>query len=163
MADGWEDFVDVESPEELRGIVRTLSRRGVLPGISEYDSKDIWHAIQNKKNGQAADENVTELDIKVPEWDVLTSSSPPNDWPQFLSRRTEPPASYGDKISNVLLLERLREVNALIDIQGSKPQRKVQIQKFSQLWLDYAAVAQSGCQQVKCMARGYSYSLMKRR
>lgn len=114
VADGWEDFVDVESLEELRGIVRTLSRRGVLPGISEYDSKDIWKAIQNKKNGQAADENVTELDIKVPEWDVLTSSSPPNDWPQFLSRRTEPPASYRDKISNVLLLERLREVNALI-------------------------------------------------
>lgn len=114
VADGWEDFVDIESLEELRGVVRTLSRRGVLPGISEYDSKDIWHSIQNRKNGQATDENVTELDIKAPEWDVLTSSLPPNDWPQFLSRRTEPPASYGDKISNVLLLERLREVNALI-------------------------------------------------
>jgi hypothetical protein len=85
-----------------------------LPGISEYDPQEVWQAIQNKKNGQACDENVSELDIKVPEWTVLTSSSPPNDWPQFLSRRTEPPASYREKIANVLLLERLREVNALI-------------------------------------------------
>ncbi|KRE47404.1 DUF1998 domain-containing protein [Paenibacillus sp. Soil522] len=114
IVDGWEDFVDVESLEELRGTIRILSRRGGLPGISEYDPQEVWQSIQNKKNGQALDENVSELDIKVPEWSVLTSSSPPSDWPQFLSRRTEPPARYRDKIANVLLLERLREVNALI-------------------------------------------------
>lgn len=114
IVDGWEDFVDVESLEELRGTIRTLSRRGVLPGISEYDPQEVWQMIQNKKNGQALDENVSELDIKIPEWSVLTSSSPPSDWPQFLSRRTEPPTRYQDKIANVLLLERLREVNALL-------------------------------------------------
>lgn len=113
--DGWEDFADVESIDELRGIIRTLSRRGVLPGIAEYDPQDVWEAIQSKKNGQSVNEqDVSELDIKVPEWNVLTSSSPPSDWPQFLSRKTEPPRNYGDKIVNVLLLERLREVNALL-------------------------------------------------
>ncbi|MGG1940445.1 DUF1998 domain-containing protein [Paenibacillus polymyxa] len=113
--DGWEDFTDVESIDELRGIIRTLSRRGVLPGIAEYEPQDVWEAIQSKKNRQSINEqDVSELDIKVPEWNVLTSSSPPSDWPQFLSRKTEPPRRYGDKIVNVLLLERLREVNALL-------------------------------------------------
>ncbi|MFC3767676.1 DrmB family protein [Paenibacillus sp. GCM10012303] len=114
VSDGWEDFIDVESLDELRGTIRTLSRRGSLPGISEYDPQEVWQEIQNKKNGQSLEEDVSELDIKVPEWNVLTSTSPPSDWPQFLSNRTDPPARYRNKISNVLLLERLREVNALL-------------------------------------------------
>ena len=44
----------------------------------------------------------------------MTSDDPPTDWPHFLSSKTETPEGYRDRLASVLLLERLREVNALI-------------------------------------------------
>jgi hypothetical protein len=114
IMDGWAYFEDVESELEVKVTIKTLSKTGALPGIGQYDSKDVWRAIQEKREGKSEEEVLTETDIKVPEWEVLTSPSPPTDWPHFLSRKVEPPTSYQDKIENVLLLERLREVNALI-------------------------------------------------
>ena len=57
---------------------------------------------------------VTETDIKGPEWEVLTDPSPPTDWPHFLSKPAKTPKGFENRISGVLLLERLREVNALL-------------------------------------------------
>jgi hypothetical protein len=45
---------------------------------------------------------------------VLTDPNPPTDWPHFLSKRVVPPPEFKKQIAGVLLLERLREVNALI-------------------------------------------------
>jgi hypothetical protein len=114
ILDGWEDFVDVESVEELKGVMKTLKRRGNLPGIDQYEPELVWRAIQDKREGKLASSIVSESDIKTPEWEVLTAPTPPTDWPHFLSRNTEVPPAYDHLLDGVLLLERLREVNALI-------------------------------------------------
>ncbi len=114
ILDGWEDFVDVESVEELKGVIKTLKRRGNLPGIDQYEPEQVWQAIQDKHEGKLASSIVSEADIKTPEWEVLTAPTPPTDWPHFLSRSTEVPSAYEHLLNSVLLLERLREVNALI-------------------------------------------------
>jgi hypothetical protein len=114
VLDGWEYFADAESPDEVKVIIKTLKKSGSLPGIEQYDPQEIWKAIQDKREGNNAADIVSESDIKGPEWEVLTSSNPPTDWPQFLARRTDRPLAYSDKIVDVLLLERLREVNALV-------------------------------------------------
>ena len=114
ILDGWEDFGDVESVEELKGVMKTLKRRGNLPGINQYEPKQVWQAIQDKREGKLASSIVSEADIKTPEWEVLTAPTPPTDWPHFLSRSTEVPSAYAHVLDSVLLLERLREVNALI-------------------------------------------------
>ena len=56
----------------------------------------------------------SEGDIKGPEWDVLTDPNPPSDWPHFLSTKAGVPDGFQEELEEVLLLERLREVNALI-------------------------------------------------
>lgn len=114
IVDGWENFADAESAEELRGTVKTLVRNGKLPGIDKWDYLDIWRAVEARQKGQDAVSAIGEGDIKGPEWDVLTSDSPLADWPHFLSTKTDIPAIYQSRIADVLLLERLREVNALI-------------------------------------------------
>ena len=114
LFDGWDYFSDVESPEETKTIIKTLSKSGNLPGIDKWDYRDVWKAIQERKEGKADTQIVSEGDLKGPEWEVLTSDLPPTDWPHFLSRKTEPPDNYAHKLSGVLLLERLREVNALV-------------------------------------------------
>lgn len=114
VEDGWEDFADVESEAELRGLLKGFKNRGVLPGIDRYDVEQIWDAIQNKRRGEASPEAVSEGDVKLPEWKVLTHSNPPTDWPHFLSERVPPPVGFAGTIVDVLLLKRLREVDALV-------------------------------------------------
>lgn len=114
VLDGWEYFHDVESIGELKGTVKALVKNGTLPGIKQYDIDDIWRAIEEKRQGRESESLISETDIKGPEWKILTSPNPPSDWPQFLGRVVHPPVDYRDKITNVLLLERLREVNALV-------------------------------------------------
>ncbi|BCO30130.1 hypothetical protein TspCOW1_02330 [Thiohalobacter sp. COW1] len=114
VLEGWEYFADVESPEELKVVVKTLTKSGSLPGIERYDAQEVWKTIQDLHAGTTGAVVVSEGDIKQPEWDVLTDPSPPEDWPHFLSRKSEVPTQFGDLLEEVLLLERLREVNALI-------------------------------------------------
>ena len=113
VLDGWEYFSDAESADEVKVIVKTLTKASSLPGIDKWDHRDIWAAVQDRKVGKSA--SVSSVgDIKAPEWEVLTSPTPPKDWPHFLSTSQPPPSEFRDLIDRVLLLERLREVNALL-------------------------------------------------
>lgn len=114
VMDGWEYFRDAESEDEVKFIVKTLVRSGSLPGIEKWDHNDVWKAIQERRDGASNTEMVSDSDIKGPEWDVLTSGNPPTDWPHFMSVKVEAPYEFRELITEVLLLERLREVNALI-------------------------------------------------
>lgn len=113
ILDGWDYFADADSVDEIKIIVKTLTKTNSLPGIDKYQADEIWLAVQDRKDGNAA-KLVSEGDIKGPEWDVLISPNPPTDWPHFLSSKVARPEAYKDVLESVLLLERLREVNALI-------------------------------------------------
>jgi hypothetical protein len=113
ILDGWDYFADADSVDQIKIIVKTLTKTNNLPGIDKYQADEIWLAVQDRKDGNAA-EFVSEGDIKGPEWDVLISPNPPTDWPHFLSSKVGRPEAYNDVLESVLLLERLREVNALI-------------------------------------------------
>jgi len=113
VRDGWDYFEDVGSEAEVAIVVKTLKKMGALPGIDKYSSAVIWAAIEAVRAGKTQSQ-VTETDIKRPEWEVLTDPSPPTDWPHFLSKPAKVPKGFENRISGVLLLERLREVNALL-------------------------------------------------
>jgi hypothetical protein len=111
IADGWTYFDDVDSIEEVGFVVKTLKRTAQLPGIDHFSKEEIWSAIQAHRGGEA---EVDDRDLKGPEWDVLTSDVPPSDYPHFMSKKVASPANFAKSIKSVLLLERLREVNALL-------------------------------------------------
>ena len=113
VTDDWDSFGDLESVDEVKLTVKVLKKKGLLPGIEKYSPEEIWEVIEKKKGG-AAEEAVSEADIKGPEWAVLTNPNPPTDYPHFMSTPVEPPKKYDRWLSGVLLLERLREVNALL-------------------------------------------------
>jgi len=113
VQDGWNYFADLNSEVEVGITVTALKKTGVLPGIDKHSAKAIWEAIQAIKDG-TIQSGVSETDIKGPEWEVLTDPNPPTDWPHFLSKRVDVPKGFEKKIASVLLLERLREVNALL-------------------------------------------------
>jgi len=110
VADGWTFFEDVENAGEASTVVKTLKKSAQLPGIEAFSGDQVWQAIEAHRTG-AGDE---ELDLKGPEWEVLTSDTPPSDYPFFMSKAVDVPKGFESYLSRVLLLERLREVNALI-------------------------------------------------
>ena len=111
VADGWTFFEDVESALEAAAVVKTLKRSAQLPGIEAFDGDQVWAGIEAHRNGSDDDQ---EFDLKGPEWDVLTASTPPTDYPFFMSKEVDVPAGFEPYVARVLLLERLREVNALL-------------------------------------------------
>ena len=111
--DGWEHFHILETKDQLDTILRVLISASLLPGIERFDSNDIWQAIEDKKEGRTSS-TVEAEEIKGPEWEIFTKDPPPNDWPYFKSRKVPVPDSYQHWIESVLLVERLREVNALL-------------------------------------------------
>jgi hypothetical protein len=113
ILDGWTYFEDADSETEVKAIVKTLTKSASLPGIDKYSATEIWEAVQAKKEGKESD-IAQDADIKIPEWGVLTSEKEVIDWPNFYSRKADAPDAYKQLVAGVLLLERLREVNALI-------------------------------------------------
>ncbi len=111
---GWEALRDLASIEELTGALKFAIHNDNLKGIDKFSVAEIWDAIQAKRQGTETEIVVTDTDIKTPEWNILTAKEPLTDWPFFMSRRVEVPSHYRNQIADVLLLERLREVNALL-------------------------------------------------
>lgn len=114
VTDGWEDLSEVESEAELVGLLRGFKRRGILPGIDRFGADEVWAAIQKKRAGEGEQQAIPEGDMKRPEWEILTDADPPTDWPHFLSERVPAPPKYASHVNDVLLVKRLREVNALM-------------------------------------------------
>lgn len=113
IQDGWAVFQGVTAEVMVPIVVQTLKVTGGLPGIEKHSASDIWAAIETHRNGGGQDA-VGEADIKGPEWEVLTATNPPADYPHFMSKKVGTPTGFENHISRVLLLERLREVNALL-------------------------------------------------
>lgn len=66
------------------------------------------------------DEPVSLNEIKWPEWEALTAPQP-IPWPEFRSRTEPAPERYNHQINQVVLVDRLREVNALIGFTRVDP------------------------------------------
>ena len=114
VTDGWEYFSECDSEDVLRITMKTLVKTHILPELEKYDPAVVWKAILEKREHSGAQIIIKADDVKIPEWDVLISLSPPKDWPNFSSTPTPVPPQYSSKISDVLLLDRLRKVNALV-------------------------------------------------
>ena len=114
VSDGWDIFADIESEAELAITIKTLVKSGSMPGIDAFSVSDLWTAIQKKRDKKDDQQPVKETEIKRPEWKVLTDPKAPNDWPYFLTSKSGVPSGFGGLIEEVLQLQRLREVSALI-------------------------------------------------
>ena len=112
VANNWDTLAEIESLEEAKITLRVLIRKGLSPDLARYSAEDIWQVINERRNGEPG--ALSQSDIKAPEWDALTRSDPLKDFPHFMSSKADAPPGFENKIESVLLLERLREVNALV-------------------------------------------------
>lgn len=113
VADKWNIFKGVEDEAEIKVYLKLWSKSGENSDLLTYSSSDIWAAIQKERDPKKQGK-VTQEDVKIPEWRELTSERPVGKFPHFLCSQGTVPEAFSDVLKKVLLLERLRKVNALV-------------------------------------------------
>lgn len=93
--------------------IELLLQIGQLRSLAGFSAAEIWGAVQRKNT--VANESSEEVhDLKLPEWRVFSNPDPTRNSRDFMLRAVAPPAGYEALIEQVVLIERLREVRALV-------------------------------------------------
>jgi hypothetical protein len=101
---------DIEAIESVSDIA-FLRRRGDLGAFGDMGDEELWAAIQRyRAHGEDA---VAASDIRVPEWELLTGDLK-RTGRDFTARAVAAPSGFEDVIERVVLVDRLREVQALL-------------------------------------------------
>ncbi len=106
-------FAKASSVEVLEAIVSAMQSQGLLQEFSGYTPAEIWEAVQA---GQRDRNRSTTLatDLKTPEWETFIQADPQKNAQDFQLRSVEPPTGYEAYFTQTVLVEKLREVRALI-------------------------------------------------
>lgn len=103
---------------EMVALVRSL---GLLGELYTYSDEDIWQAIERKREQDQGQADTTPTDLKLPEWQAFThpESVPPTNDLQL--RPVAIPQGFGPYLERVVLLERLRVVQAVVGFTRLDP------------------------------------------
>lgn len=97
-------------------VVGFLRSSGQLGELSQFGDEEIWQAIE-ARHGQdagAAPPPEEPPDLKAPEWAVFSQYNPDLNGPDFRLHPVPPPDPYQPYFDQVVLVERLREVRAMV-------------------------------------------------
>jgi hypothetical protein len=105
----WRDLKDIPSFE----VAKFVTNPSRMPSLAEFSAEEIWTAIETKRagGGKVSDE---ESDLKIAEWHALTAPALAKTSRDFTARRVAAPEGYEPLFTDAVLLERLREVRALL-------------------------------------------------
>lgn len=107
-----ENWAVLEKAANLQ-VLAAFRDIGQLKDLSKYDNARIWEAIQKKI--QASDVAVDDPDdLKSPEWQVFSNPSKVVPSRTFTLRTVEPPMEFDHHFEKIVLVEKLREVKALV-------------------------------------------------
>lgn len=96
-------------------IVTAFRQIGQLTEFTKYSNTDIWQQIQQKRSSLTESSEATNLrDIKTPEWQVFSSADLRLNTADFWLTPVAAPKGYEQYFDKVVLVERLREVRALV-------------------------------------------------
>ncbi len=85
-------------------------------GVEKYDpysDRQIWDVVQ-KLRSEILKEVLSPKDLKIPEWRLFSQPDPKKNSPNLRLRVESPPVKYAKWIEGVVLIDRLREVQALV-------------------------------------------------
>jgi hypothetical protein len=101
--------------DKVQGVqnVELLRDVGKLQAFAAYTDQQIWEAVEKKRQGDGQAETAPS-DLREPEWLVFSNPDPARNGRDFQLRVVDIPKGYKKLFDKVVLVERLREVRALI-------------------------------------------------
>ncbi len=133
-----------------------LRRIGQLERFAHYSNEEIWAKVEWKKSASETQEDVPLPSLKVPEWNVLSNPAVAPSARDFKVMSVAPPTGYEDLFERVVLVERLREVRALVgftrieapgdftDIAELPEMRRAPLSRKQPMWVPAAEVRGEG-------------------
>jgi len=108
----WDILGDAPDPQTLAFSLGMAQRTGQLLEFLKYTHEEIWASIEQFRQGQNKQDHAQ--DLKTPEWQVLSLSVPTPTSQEFQLRPVSSPKGYEQFFTRTVLVERIREVRALI-------------------------------------------------
>ncbi len=94
-------------------VLKAFRLIGQLKDLSKYNDDQIWEAIQKKNQGTGEEAEALD-DLKSPEWKVFSNPATTKPSRTFKLRTVEPPTDFTKHFEKIVLVEKLREVRALV-------------------------------------------------
>ena len=136
--------------------VALLRLASVLSSFVGYSDSEVWQAVQARRSKEEAADGDEEIDLKTPEWDIFTNPTSVLPGTDFSMREVDVPKGFEEELERVVLVERLREVRALIGFTridgpgelGETPQavagRRAPISRGAPAWVPATQVRGEG-------------------
>lgn len=105
----WAAMQSIESAQNIA----LLRQFGQLGDMMEYEDDAIWQAIQRRRQRTETSDDEP-MDLKTPEWNILCNPESQRSGDDLRLRRVDVPDGFRDRIEKVVLVERMREVRALV-------------------------------------------------
>jgi MrfA Zn-binding domain len=110
----WAELKDTENVDEVRLLRKKVHKfQSLIPLFAEFDDEEIWSAIGSKRAG-ALQRGTAPEDLKLPEWQIFSDPDSAAESRDFKLKRVAPPKGFESFFEDVLLVERIREVRALL-------------------------------------------------
>jgi hypothetical protein len=87
---------------------------GQLKEFAKYSDAEVWAQVQQKRSATSDLEDDESKDIKTPEWQVFSNANTSLNSADFWLTPLAAPKGYESYFNKVVLVERLREVRALV-------------------------------------------------
>ena len=98
---------------QTQEVVSAFRAIGQLKDFSKYTDAEIWASMEKKRQG-AVETDAEPADLKSPEWEVFSDPASAQESKFFKLRAVEPPDDFTKYFEKIVLVEKLREVRALI-------------------------------------------------
>ena len=151
VAEQWTALKEIPSLE----VAKFVTAPSRMPALVEFTAEEIWTAIEAKRKGGNEDET-EEADLKIAEWQILTQNPPPSPTKDFRVTRVPAPSGFSPFFEETILLEKLREVRALLaftrieskgdfaDADYEDDERQTPLSRQSPTWLPASEVRGEG-------------------
>lgn len=110
VTEHWGQLKEIPN-REIAAYVTAPSR---MPALADFTADQIWEAIEAARGRGAESESRKEVDLKVAEWAVLNQGGVPATTQDFRAVRVPAPVGFEEVLRETVLLEKMREVRALL-------------------------------------------------
>lgn len=114
VADYWDKLKQVTSMEVLKAFREFFQGQGQLARLWTHPNEAVLAAIESQRNPVASADAARPDDLKWPEWRVLSDPKPEGNSDELRLEAVPPPTRYADVLQSVVLVDRIREVRALV-------------------------------------------------
>jgi hypothetical protein len=148
----WTDLRDIPSLD----VVRYATAPSRMPVFVEFKTEQIWEAIQVKRLRDSQPPGSEAEDLKTPEWEVLSQADPAFQTADLKLLRVDPPMGFERYFESTVVVERIREVRALMgftriesngdfaEAEMSDDRRRTPLSRNSPTWLPASEVRGEG-------------------